>query len=65
MDRTGVEIEALTACAMAGLSLIHALADTDPLATVEHVTLVHKSGGRSGTWERDPRLAGDRAARPD
>ena len=53
-DRTGVEMEALTACGAAGLSLVMALLPLDPMATVEELTLWHKSGGRSGTWERRP-----------
>jgi cyclic pyranopterin phosphate synthase len=50
--RTGVEMEALTACAVAALTLVKALADADPEASVEELTLWHKSGGRSGNWER-------------
>ena len=51
-DRTGVEMEALTACAAAALVLVQALLDVDPRASVEDLTLWHKSGGRSGVWER-------------
>ena len=53
-ERTGVEMEALTACAAAALVLVQALLDVDPCASVEDLTLWHKSGGRSGTWERGP-----------
>jgi cyclic pyranopterin phosphate synthase len=53
-DRTGVEMEALTACGAAGLSLLMALLPFDPRATMVDLTLWHKSGGRSGTWERRP-----------
>jgi len=52
LERTGVEMEALTACAVAGLSLVAALQPTDPGAELGELTLWHKSGGRSGTWER-------------
>ncbi len=52
IDKTGVEMEALTACATAALVLVHALWTVDPLASVDDLTLWHKSGGRSGTWER-------------
>ena len=52
VERTGVEMEALTACAMAALTLVKALADLDPTASIEDLTLWHKSGGRSGDWER-------------
>ena len=51
-DRTGVEMEALTACATAGLVLVQGLFEEDPLASIDDLTLWHKSGGRSGAWER-------------
>jgi cyclic pyranopterin monophosphate synthase len=53
-QRTGVEMEALTACALAGLSLVAALLPHDPAARIDDLTLWRKSGGRSGTWVRDP-----------
>jgi len=52
VERTGVEMEALTACAVAALTLVAALIAVDPDASVEELTLWHKSGGRSGNWER-------------
>jgi cyclic pyranopterin monophosphate synthase len=52
LERTGVEMEALTACAMAALTLVDALIDVDPAVSIEDLTLWHKSGGRSGDWER-------------
>lgn len=52
IGRTGVEMEALTACAVAGLTLIDSLFDLDPQASLEELTLWHKSGGRSGDWQR-------------
>jgi cyclic pyranopterin monophosphate synthase len=52
VERTGVEMEALTSCAVAALTLVKALIDVDPEASIEELTLWHKSGGRSGTWER-------------
>jgi cyclic pyranopterin phosphate synthase len=55
VERTGVEMEALTACAVTALTLVAAVHDRDPSASVEELTLWHKSGGRSGTWDRsDP-----------
>ena len=54
--RTGVEIEALTACAVAGLVLVQAFLDHDPWASMEGLTVWHKSGGRTGTWERGRNL---------
>jgi cyclic pyranopterin phosphate synthase len=52
VERTGVEMEALTACAVAGLTLLAAVIDQDPDASMENLTLWHKSGGRSGDWQR-------------
>ena len=52
VERTGVEMEALTACAFAALSLVKALIHVDPEASIEELRLWHKSGGRSGDWER-------------
>jgi cyclic pyranopterin phosphate synthase len=52
VERTGVEMEALTACGVAALTLLHAVLEVDPSASIEALTLWHKSGGRSGDWER-------------
>jgi cyclic pyranopterin monophosphate synthase len=52
VERTGVEMEALTACAFAALTIVTALISVDPEASIEDLTLWHKSGGRSGNWER-------------
>jgi cyclic pyranopterin monophosphate synthase len=58
VERTGVEMEALTACAVAGLTLVSSLLELDPEASIEELTLWHKSGGRSGEWQRSgPDLA--------
>jgi cyclic pyranopterin phosphate synthase len=51
-ERTGVEMEALTACAGAALVLVAACAVDDPSATIEGLALWSKSGGRSGDWRR-------------
>jgi cyclic pyranopterin monophosphate synthase len=51
-DRTGVEMEALMACAITALALLNALTDVDPAASIEQLTLWSKSGGRSGDWKR-------------
>jgi cyclic pyranopterin monophosphate synthase len=55
--RTGVEMEALCACAAAGLSVVSFIVAVDPDACIDELTLWHKSGGRSGTYERDPQDA--------
>jgi cyclic pyranopterin phosphate synthase len=51
-DRTGVEMEALTAVAVAGLALHDMIKAVDPAATLDSVRLVRKDGGKSGTWTR-------------
>lgn len=51
-DRTGVEMEALTAVAVAGLTLHDMVKALDPAATLDGVRLLRKEGGRSGTWTR-------------
>jgi cyclic pyranopterin phosphate synthase len=59
-ERTGVEMEALTACTVAALVLLQPLLEVDPHTSVEGLTLWRKTGGRSGTWQRgeDPAPAG-------
>jgi cyclic pyranopterin phosphate synthase len=52
-DRTGVEMEALTAAAVAGLALVDMVKAVDKAAVITDVRLLRKSGGRSGTWTRD------------
>ena len=52
VDRTGVEMEALTAACAAALTVYDMLKSTDRGMVVERVQLEHKSGGRSGTWRR-------------
>ena len=51
-DRTGVEMEALTAVAVAGLTLHDMIKALDPAATLDAVRLERKEGGRSGVWTR-------------
>jgi len=51
--RTGVEMEALTACAFAALALAASLVAGDPDVRIEDLTLLRKSGGKSGDWGRD------------
>jgi cyclic pyranopterin phosphate synthase len=53
-DRTGVEMEALTAVAAAGLALIDMIKAVDPAASIEGVRVLRKEGGKTGLWERDP-----------
>ena len=52
-DRTGVEMEALTAVSVAALAIIDMVKGLDRFAHIEHVRLLAKEGGRSGTWKRE------------
>jgi len=52
-DRTGVEMEALTAVSVAALTVIDMVKAVDRGAVVEHVRLEAKDGGRRGPWRRD------------
>ena len=52
-DRTGVEMEALTAVTTAALAIIDMVKAIDPAATVEAVRVIRKEGGASGLWERN------------
>jgi len=51
-DRTGVEMEALTSVAVAGLTVIDMVKAVDPRASIADVRLLRKSGGKSGVWTR-------------
>jgi cyclic pyranopterin phosphate synthase len=52
-DRTGVEMEALTAVAVAGLTLHDMIKAVDPEAVLTDVRVISKAGGRSGDWSRE------------
>ena len=51
-DRTGVEMEALTAVAVAGLTLHDMVKAVDPAAELDAVRVERKEGGKTGTWTR-------------
>src|SRR4051812_3305202 len=51
-DRTGVEMEALTAVATAGLAMIDMIKAVDPAASIEGVRVLRKEGGKTGDWVR-------------
>ena len=51
-DRTGVEMEALTAVAVAGLALHDMIKAVDPAATLTDVRVDRKEGGKTGLWTR-------------
>lgn len=52
-DRTGVEMEALTAVTVAALTLIDMVKGVDRSAYIGVCGIIAKSGGRSGEWSRD------------
>jgi cyclic pyranopterin phosphate synthase len=52
VDRTGVEMEALTAAAVAALTIYDMCKSVDRGMTIEHLALWEKTGGRSGHWRR-------------
>lgn len=51
-DRTGVEMEALTAVAVAGLAVVDMVKGLDKSVSIGDVRLIAKSGGKSGDWVR-------------
>ncbi len=51
-DRTGVEMEALTAVAAAGLALIDMIKAVDPAAWIDGIRVLRKEGGKTGLWVR-------------
>jgi cyclic pyranopterin phosphate synthase len=51
-DRTGVEMEALTAVAVAGLTLHDMVKAVDPAAVLDAVRVERKDGGKTGSWTR-------------
>jgi cyclic pyranopterin phosphate synthase len=53
VGQTGVEMEAMTACAVAALTVYDMVKGLERGMTIEAVQLVEKSGGRSGFWRRD------------
>ena len=52
--RTGVEMEALTAASVAALTVYDMCKAVDRGMVISEVKLLHKSGGKSGTFDRDP-----------
>ena len=54
VDRTGVEMEALTACSVAALTIYDMCKSVDRSMVITDLALWEKTGGRLGTWRRDP-----------
>jgi len=52
VDKTGVEMEALTAAAVAALTVYDMVKAVERGVTITRVALIEKSGGRSGVWRR-------------
>lgn len=52
-DRTGVEMEALTAVTVAALAVIDMVKGVDRSAYISQAGIIAKSGGRSGDWSRE------------
>lgn len=57
-DRTGVEMEALTAASVAALAVVDMVKGLNRAVEIERVRLVAKSGGRSGDWRREAAAGG-------
>lgn len=51
-DRTGVEMEALTAVSICALTVIDMVKSLDPGATITDIHVDSKDGGRNGAWKR-------------
>ncbi len=51
-DRTGVEMEALTAVTVGALALIDMIKAVDPAAAITDVKVLEKTGGKTGHWSR-------------
>ncbi|MFE4174588.1 cyclic pyranopterin monophosphate synthase MoaC [Streptomyces sp. NPDC056909] len=60
-DRTGVEMEALTAVSVAALTLVDMVKAVDKGAVITDVRVEEKTGGKSGPWTRSPEPPGTAA----
>lgn len=60
VDRTGVEMEALTACSVAALTIYDMCKSVDRGMTIGEIALWEKTGGKSGTYRRGPASELDR-----
>lgn len=58
-DRTGVEMEALTAVSVAALALVDMVKGIDKAVEIGEIRLESKTGGKSGDWQRPNRGAED------
>jgi cyclic pyranopterin phosphate synthase len=53
VDKTGVEMEALTAASIAALTVYDMVKAVERGVTIERIQLIEKSGGKSGHWKRN------------
>jgi cyclic pyranopterin monophosphate synthase len=51
-DRTGVEMEALTAVSVAALTVYDMIKAVDPAAVIDDIRVLRKEGGKTGSWTR-------------
>lgn len=61
-DRTGVEMEALTAVSVAALAVVDMVKGMDRCTSIAQIQLEAKDGGRSGRWRRPGAATGDDGA---
>jgi cyclic pyranopterin phosphate synthase len=59
VGRTGVEMEAMSAASVAALTVYDMLKGVERGIVVRHVRLLHKSGGRDGSWDADRQAEGE------
>lgn len=52
-DRTGVEMEALTAVSVAALTVYDMIKAVDPAARIDDIRVLRKEGGKTGRWDRE------------
>ncbi|MCL4164873.1 UNVERIFIED_CONTAM: hypothetical protein GTU68_058854 [Idotea baltica] len=57
IDRTGVEMEALTACSVAALTIYDMCKSADKSMVIGDIALWEKTGGKSGTYRREDESA--------
>jgi cyclic pyranopterin monophosphate synthase len=60
VGQTGVEMEAMTACAIAALTVYDMVKGVERGVVIERISLLEKSGGRSGEWRSEAGGAGER-----
>jgi cyclic pyranopterin phosphate synthase len=58
VGQTGVEMEAMTACAVAALTVYDMVKGIERGVAIERIVLLEKSGGRSGEWRSETESGG-------